>query len=213
MDIATTTSRLTRPMRDTSTATWSVQELPGFRRRVTIDHQPLAGVTPTMLDWWFRNIGGDMTVDGERVARYLVWHPRDHIRWELARPAPGGGAGEGARFRIVEMFAARREYYIDTTETVEKLDPTGIRLARRMLGVPVARLEHYWSACHDHAHYVSVLDIGARARLFRPVNAILTRRVFPADMAHAWLRHNVEEVGRLEQFLPALYAEQMAVGR
>jgi hypothetical protein len=31
-------------------------------------------------------------------------------------------------------------------------------------------------------------------------------RVFGDDLARAWLRHNVEEVGNLENFLPHLYA-------
>lgn len=102
--------------------------------------------------------------------RYLVWHPTDHIHWELARPAPSGGAGEGARFRIVEVFVARPEFSVDTTETVEKLDRTGIRLVHRIAGVPVIRLEHTWSTGRGRTHYVSVLDVGARSRLFAPVN-------------------------------------------
>jgi hypothetical protein len=99
-----------------------MQEFPGHRRRVTIDHRPLDGVTPAMLDWWFRHIGGSMSYAGKRPPNYLVWHPRDHIRWELARPARDGGVGEGARFRIVEAFGGRPEFYVDTTDTVEKLD-------------------------------------------------------------------------------------------
>jgi len=34
--------------------------------------------------------------------------------------------------------------------------------------------------------------------------------LFPDDKARAWLRHNVEEVGNFEFFLPALYAEETA---
>lgn len=193
------------PLRDVGTATSSVEHLPGARRRVTIDHQPLAGVTPPMLLWWFRHIGGTMRYGEQEVARYLVWHPLDHIRWELARPAPGGGAGEQARFRIVEAFARRPEFYVDTTETVEKLDTTGIRLVTRIAGVMVLQLEHTWAACAAGTHYVSVLDVGARSRLMQPVNRHLTKRRFPEPMLHAWLQHNVEEVGLLEHFLPSLY--------
>src|SRR5688572_19870519 len=116
------------PLRDRGTATYTIDHLPGRRRRVTIDHQPLAGVTPPMLLWWFRHIGGIMRYGDTEMANYLVWHPLDHIHWELARPAPGGGAGEGARFRIVEAFGRHPEFYVDTTDTVEKLDATGIRL-------------------------------------------------------------------------------------
>lgn len=195
------------PMRTTATAVTSLEDLPGHRRRVTIDHQPLAGVTPEMLHWWFGHIGDDMTYAGQRLPRYLVWHPVDHIRWELARPAPGGGAAEGARFHIVEAFQGRPEFAVDTTDTVEKLDDTGIRLCRRIAGVLVLQLEHTWSRCAGSSHYVSVLDVGARSRLFLPVNTFLNERMFPRAMTEAWIRHNVEEVGLLEHFLPALYAE------
>lgn len=194
------------PLRHAATAVSTVQELPRGRRRVTIDHQPLAGVTPAMLAWWFQHIGGNMPYGDRIVPNYLAWHPVDHIRWELARPAPGGGAGEGARFRIVEAFQGRPEFYVDTTEAVEKLDETGIRLVRRIAGVPVLQLSHTWSACTGHSHYVSVLELGANAALLGPANRYLTRRRFPFEMTHAWLRHNIEEVGLLEHILPAAYA-------
>lgn len=193
------------PLRATDTATVSVRELSHHRRRVTIDHHPLRGVTPQMLLWWFQNIGGTMAYGEAVVPNYLAWHPLDHIRWDLARPAPGGGAGEGARFRIVEAFQRRPEFSIDVIERVEKLDATGIRLVHRVAGVPFVQLSHTWSACQDHSHYVSILEVGAQSPLLTAVNRYLTRRRFSLPMTHAWLRHNVEEVGLLEHLLPSAY--------
>jgi hypothetical protein len=69
----------------------------------------------------------------------------------------------------------------------------------------VFQLEHTWSRGSDGTHYVSVLDIGARSAALTPVNYLLTRR-FPDDMARAWVRHNIEEVGQLEFLLPGLAA-------
>ncbi|CAA9374861.1 hypothetical protein [uncultured Nocardioides sp.] len=194
------------PLRSADTATTTVQPLSRHRRRVTIDHQPLRGVTPEMVLWWFQNIGGTMSYGDAVVPNYLAWHPVDHIRWELARPAPGGGAREGARFRIIEAFQGRPEFYIDTTESVERLDATGIRLVRRLAGVPVLQLSHTWSAGEGHTHYVSVLEIGSNAALLTPVNRYLTERRFPMSMTRAWLVHNIEEVGVLEHILPGAYA-------
>jgi hypothetical protein len=196
------------PLRTRETARTSVQALPRHRMRITIDHQPLAGITPSTLLWWFRHIGDVITYAGEEMSGYLAWHPLDHIRWELARPAPGGGADEGARFRIVEAFGRRAEFYVDSTETVEKLDETGIRLVRRLLGVPVFQLEHTWAACEEGTHYVSVMDLGARSPLLVPVNRYLTTRVFPEPMAHAWVVHNIEEVGVLEHLLPEVMRQR-----
>ena len=73
---------------------------------LTIEHEIVRGVTPAMLDWWFRHIGGEMEVDGRRYSRYRVWHPLDHIDWQLV----GGDrerVGIGSRFRIVEALDRR----------------------------------------------------------------------------------------------------------
>jgi hypothetical protein len=191
------------PMRPLSSASVHVSEHPHGRRRITIDHRPLAGVTPEMLLDWFSHLGETMTYCGRTVDRYLAWHPLDHIRWELWRPARGGGAGEGARFHIVEAFGGRPDFGVDVIDRVEKLDVTGIRLVQRVAGVPIFALEHTWSEGVDGTHYVSVMDIGARSALMTPVNAALKRR-FPPAMTTAWVKHNIEEVGRLEHLLPGL---------
>jgi len=191
------------PLRPVETATVRFTDAPHHRRRVTIDHQPLAGVTQEMLLDWFTHIGETMTYGGAIIDRYLAWHPIDHIRWELARPAPGGGAAEGARFRIVEAFGGRPEFTVDVVDRVEKLDDTGIRLVQRVAGIVVFQLEHTWSAGVDGVHYVSVMDIGARSILLTPVNRVLCRR-FSDDMLQAWVKHNIEEVGQLEYLLPQL---------
>ncbi|MBJ7464218.1 MAG: hypothetical protein JHD38_11330 [Mycolicibacterium sp.] len=197
------------PLRTVDSATVRYTAAPHRRRRVTIDHRPLRGVTPSMLLDWFSELGGTMDYGGEVIDRYLAWHPIDHIRWELAA---GEHAVEGARFRIVEAFGGRPEYRVDVVDRVEKLDETGIRLVQRVAGVIVFSLEHTWSAGDDGTHYVSVLDIGARTPVFRPVNAYLCRK-FPDHMARAWVRHNIEEVGQLEFLLPGLNTRSPAAGR
>ncbi|WP_204804866.1 hypothetical protein [Mycobacterium riyadhense] len=191
------------PLRSVDTATVRFTRFAHHRRRVTIDHRVLANVTPTMLFDWFTQLDGTMPYGDETIPRYLAWHPIDHIHWELAKPAPGGGAAEGARFRIVEAFGAMPGFKVDVVDRVEKLDETGIRLVERVAGVIVFQLEHTWSAGPDGVHYVTVLDVGARTPLFAPINRIACRR-FSDDMLHAWIRHNIEEVGQLEYLLPQL---------
>jgi hypothetical protein len=191
------------PLRPTETAAVQFLEAPHNRRRITIDHRPLSGITPAMLLDWFTHLGGTMRYGGEIIDRYLAWHPIDHITWELARQAPTGGAAEGARFRMVEAFGGRPEYRIDEVARVEKLDETGIRLVKRIGGVPVFQLEHTWSAGTDGAHYVTVMDLGVRSALLAPVNKIVRQR-FSDDKLRAWVKHNIEEVGQLEYLLPQL---------
>ncbi len=65
------------------------------------------------------------------------------------------------------------------------------------------RLERAWSAGDDGAHYVSVMDLGARSPMLGPVNRLIRSR-FHDDKAHAWVKHNIEEVGQLEHLLPQL---------
>src|SRR6266849_3780016 len=49
-----------------------------------IEHELLRGVTPAMLVWWWRNIEGDMELKGLTYPRYLIWHPIDHIHFEVS---------------------------------------------------------------------------------------------------------------------------------
>lgn len=150
-----------------------------------------------------------MEHDGVTYPRYLLWHPRDHIHWELVRPAPDGGSGQGAYFRIVEAFAANRDFYVDSVEYVEKLDEEGISLVKCIAGAEIFRLEHRFGTCPVGATYRSRMAVGLSSG---PLAVIFNRwirpRVFSEEMGTAWLTHNVEEVGLLEHLLPKLYRAQ-----
>src|SRR5215207_9673469 len=107
-----------------------------------IRHDLLKGISPEMVAWWFGNIGGDMEVEGTRLNRYLVWHPFDHIHWELAQADPQGRVSAGAKFRIVEAFGRNPDFYIDVIDTVTKLDVSGITLVSHKFGLPLTCLNH-----------------------------------------------------------------------
>lgn len=174
---------------------------------LTIDHDTVRGVTPAMLRWWFETLGQTMTYEDKTYPRYLLWHPRDHIHWEVAAKSPAGGTGQGAHFRIVEAFAANPAYYVDSTEWVEKLDEVGISLVRLIAGVEVFRLEHRFGEAAGGASYRSRMTVGAASGLMpRPFNSLVRPRVFSDEMGTAWLTHNVEEVSMFENILPQLYA-------
>ena len=88
-------------MKPLSSAKTAFRKLADGRLELTIEHDVIRGVTPQMLRWWFTHVGGTMEHEDKTYPRYLVCHPLAHVRWELAKQAPGGGAGVGACFRIV----------------------------------------------------------------------------------------------------------------
>ena len=176
------------------------------RMVMRIRHSVVAGLTPTMVAWWFRNIGGEMAIDGRVINRYLAWHPFDHIRWELARPGPDGKASVGAKFRIVEAFGRNPDFYIDVTETVTRIGETGFTITGTRLGHKVTELSHDFSAVEGGTLYESTLTVGSAMPVLGPViNQIIHRHVFPEAKARAWLKHNVEEVGLLEHIVPLIH--------
>src|SRR6516225_9768271 len=118
-------------MKPLDSAEIGVKTLDDGRLELSIRHDILKGVTPAMLDWWFRNIEGTMEHMGQTYPRYLVWHPIDHIHYQLARRAPDWTAGPGAQFHIVDALA-----------DVLKADDTGHTLSVRQFGMEVIRIEH-----------------------------------------------------------------------
>lgn len=194
------------PMKSVCTARTTESVLSNGQIVLTIEHDKLRGVTPSMLRWWFESLGQPINYQGTTYPRYLLWHPCDHIHWELASRSPSGGTGQGAWFRIVEAFAANPDYYVDSTEYVEKLDEEGISIVRRELGIEIFRLEHRFGTVLDGASYRSRMVVGGstgvRAAVF---NAAIRPRIFSIAMGTAWLTHNVEEVSMLEHLLPPLY--------
>ncbi len=177
------------------------------RRVLTICHDVLRGVTPAMLGWWFRNIEGTMEHMGATYPRYLVWHPVDHIHYAVSRPAPDGSAGPGARFHLVEAFGADPDHVMELQAEVVRNDEAGIALVARRLGLPVVQLQHTFTAVTGGTLYRTRLQVGTTAPIARgPLNRAVLPLAFGEDVARAWLKHNVEEVGNLEHFLPKLCA-------
>lgn len=194
-------------MKPLESAKTTLTQLPTGQLEMTIAHDVVRGVTPAMLRWWFEHLGETMEHQGAVYPRYLVWHPVDHIHWELVRRGPDGSTGRGAYFRIVEAFGGNPDYYVDSTELVEKCDEEGLSLSRRILGVEVFRLEHRFTPCPEGTRYDSRMVVGAAAPGVGPLfNRLVLPRVFTEEMGRAWLRHNVEEVGNFEHILPPLYA-------
>src|ERR1700754_2274135 len=109
------------------------------RTIVTIAHAPLEQVTPEMLAWWYGHITGTMPYAGKTWPRYLVWHPLDHISYELI--SPGKVVTAGSQVRMVEAPGRDPAQLVDLRATVETVDIQGAILTKRTLGSSIVPLE------------------------------------------------------------------------
>lgn len=67
-------------------------------------------------------------------------------------------------------------------------------------------MQHQFLKAEGGAGYYSTMQVGSESfmgKLF--LNPIIKHFIFNKQMGKAWLKHNIEEVGNLEFFLPGLY--------
>jgi hypothetical protein len=183
--------------------------LPDGRVKFWIRHEVLRGVTPIMLVWWLSHLEGDIQLGDKRYDRYRVWHPRDHIRVSYPRRRPDGDIGPGAAIALKEVLGRNPRYVVDVVTDIEKLDEEGFIHNPRAHGLKgFARMEYTFKAVAGGTLYENCLIFGKESWWFRYLRPLLEPLVFPPGQGEAWLRHNVEEVGNFEQFLPALYRRE-----
>ncbi len=193
-----------------STEEARVDVLDDGRLHLSLRHDVVHGVTPEMIVWWFHNVEGDVAFEGVPVAKYRLWHPRDHVSFRYVRRAPDGGAGPGSVYHIVEAFGRNPAYLLDVDLHVKRLDEGGFVHLPRLHGLRLARADYAFERVRGGTRYVNAITFGLEGRVFRPLNDRLVRAVFPEARGRAWLLHNVEEVGNWERFLPELFAAARA---
>jgi hypothetical protein len=197
------------PLRPVESADHRITEDSG-QLVITIMHAPLRGVTAEMLRWWYRHVPGTMTYAGETWPRYLVWHPLDHISYDVVRPAPVGRVGPGAELHIVEALGRDPANKLDIRLRVEEIGEGRAVIAKRVLGTGIVRLENEYADSPAGATYVARMRIGDHGPLGRLLlNHVARHRAFPPRRIQPWIRHHIEEIGNLENFLPELYQDQV----
>lgn len=176
------------------------------------------------MRWWFENQAGRTTWDGvgfgegEEVRFYHLWHHRDH-----GEIVPGGwtdekGEGEGKSFmvgkptRLREQFGDYKEV-IDVTAVTERLDDGAFDFSVSRYGLLTAcRVVHRWEPeanGRDLAFYAETIvgvQVPVVGFLVDPlINWLIVPWIYSWSTGENWIRHNIEEVGRTEDILPALY--------
>lgn len=170
-----------------------------------IKHEIVRGVTPKMLVWWFKNLEGTVTIDGIAHDRYRVWHPKDHLFARYAKKNPDGTVGVGSVIHLAEMLDARPEYLVHIHTEIKKLDESGYIHQPRMHGLKLAEMKYEFKQVPGGTRYTNSLTVGFVGRLGKLLNPLIRRFVFNEARGWAWIKHNVEEVGNFEFFLPRLF--------
>jgi hypothetical protein len=183
-----------------------IEILADGRMRCWIEHEVIRGVTPAMLVWWFKHLEGDMHYDGKRLSRYRVWHPRGHLAIEYASRNPDGTVGVGSVIHLTEMLGANPEYLVDVHSEIMKLDEQGFAHRPRMHGFRLAVMDYEFKAVAAGTSCRNSLTVGTASFLGRAVNPLIRSLAFDEARGRAWIKHNIEEVGNFESFLPQLYS-------
>jgi len=191
-----------------SSASAGVETLNDGRKKYWVKHDVLKNVTPQMLAWWFGHFGdGDVEIQGRRFPRYRVWHPLDHVYARYVRRMPDEPASPGTQIALCEYLGRNPRYKIEAVSTIEKLDETGFIHAVIRGGVQMARMEHVFTKAADGVRDENCLIVPGTPRL-GPFARLLGPFLFPDGKGQAWLKHNIEEMGTLENFLPELYGRE-----
>ena len=185
-----------------------IEILPDARMKCWIEHQVVRGVTPKMLVWWFQHLEGEMQYDGKKLSRYRVWHPRDHLSIEYASRNPDGTVGVGSVIHLSEMFGANPDYLVDVHTEITKLDEQGFAHRPRLRGFQLARMDYEFKAVESGTLYNNSLTVGTERFLGSIVNPLIRALAVDEARGRAWIKHNIEEVGNFEAFLPQLYAAE-----
>ncbi|MET0311997.1 MAG: hypothetical protein ABW051_08105 [Burkholderiaceae bacterium] len=199
------------PMKSLGSAQSGLDVLPDGRLRCWIRHEVVKGVTPRMLAWWFSHLEGTAVLpDGRSIDRYRLWHPYDHVHASYHRRLPDGSVGPGAAIRLREYLGANRRWPVNIVTEIEKLDEEGFihnPVIHGMRGL--ARMEYTFRAVPGGTLYENCLIVGPRHPWLRWLAPVFRAVAFPEGKGEAWLRHNIEEVGMFENFLPGLYEREL----
>lgn len=193
-------------MKPLASAETSLEILDDGRMHLRIRHEVVRSVTPEMLVWWFNNIEGDCEVEGQRYPRYRIWHPLDHVALRYVRRT--SPIGPGARFHIHEVLGRNPAWRVNVETDIVRLDTGGFIHRPRAFGLPVRLVEmsYTFERVRGGTQYTNSMTVGLASRVARPLNELLRARLFTEAHGRAWLKHNVEEVGNFEFFLPQLVA-------
>jgi hypothetical protein len=176
---------------------------------IELQHPILKGVSPEMVSWWYKNLAsGKAVMKGQSYDFYHLFHLTEHGQTHVVEAATDGssGMGKGALVYRQERFGT---YLSKGLGRVESFDASGFVVIPVMGPLHFGRIEHHFKAQDGGTLYRVKTILGSDAPVIGPLLSLYIRtKQFPPEVVHEWIRHQVEEVGSLPHFLPALYLEQ-----
>ena len=197
------------PVPDYRLAEHSHVVLPDGRIRLNITHLPLAGISPDMLNWWYRELPiAQVRVNGKMYPFYHLFHLTEHGRIWLEEPAFDGKPGMG-----VGALVARREWFGSYESAgagrISEMSAQGMAIHPEIAGIAFGTIRHGYQPTPDGSRYTLQSTIGVDWPIVAPaINALLRKSQFPDAMLVQWERHQIEEVAMLNYFLPELYSQR-----
>ena len=187
------------------------ETLPDGRIQVVTQHLALPGVTPAMLAWFYQQLPiSTVDLDGTTYPLYHLFHATEHGQLWVVEPAPNGkpGMAEGAVIERHEWFG---EFDSQGKALISEFSDKGMTALAFAAGLQIGVVEHRYSIVDGNTRYVVRATIGSELPVIGALlNKYLRDRVFTEAMIPQWVRHQVEEVGVLPYFLPALYDQRGA---
>jgi hypothetical protein len=199
------------PLRPAESADVSEQRRAG-QTVLTIQLAPLRGITPEMLPGWLvesarARLDGVCRRDLSPLRRVASARPhlvRRRRADDTDDDAPTVAAG--TRLHMVEALGRDPAAVLDLHVRVRHLDGQSAVVERKVVGTSVVRLENELAASPRGAQYVTRMTLGdptPPARLH--LNRVAHAKALPPWKREKWIRHHIEEIGNLVNFLPDLF--------
>ena len=218
-------------LRSPSSSHFEIHKKPNGQFCVVLNHALLRGISAEMIQWWFQNFPNLRVTlydvpnyEGQTIPAYLLWHPIDHHSASLiGATGPGGTSKAGGRILIREAMQFDRYGWRFPVNKVLKIfycesDGWAMGRAIPVLGNAMVLRIHFRDVFEGgaqigvHYHYEVVIGLSTENQAARLLNRKLSAQFGP-DFFEAWHRHNVIEVGTLENFLAPLFNQRQDLSK
>lgn len=178
---------------------------------VKVHHDVIPGITPAMLLWWYQYIGQTVEYNGAQCPMYYILLPDEHDGIQVSNKDAKGRARVGSIYHLKETFHLDgKEYPLVSKVRISKIDTEGVKYVARRFGFKVATVSHKWIFEADGTRIISTFVLGSKMK-FKPLRDLINkqaRKEMPVLALHAWVKHNVEELGNLPNVLPLFYQSE-----